>query len=93
MRVDFLWGIDTLSLCLGKLFVTSIAPRRISALAEDCVCEAAALVQLLNRMSDADEVLRDESDARDLATAVRATRNAIVGIKDVVALEVRRRGL
>lgn len=73
--------------------MTSIAPRRISAIAEDCVKEAADLVQLLNRISDADHQLPDESTQQELTTAIRATRNAINGIKQVVLAEVRRHGL
>lgn len=73
--------------------MTSIAPRRISALAEDCVQEAAALVQLLNRLSDAGEQVCDERTQQELITAVLATRNAINGIKLVVRAEVVRHGL
>lgn len=73
--------------------MTSIAPQRISAIAEDCVVETNQLVDLLNRLSDADEIHPDEQSAQELVTAMRATRNAIVGIKGVVASEVRRRGL
>lgn len=73
--------------------MTSIAPQRISAVAEDCVVETAELLQLLNRLSDADHLHPDEQTAQELVTAIRATRNAIVGIKGVVACEVRRRGL
>lgn len=73
--------------------MTSFAPQRISAIAEDCVVETNQLVDLLNRLSDADEQHSDEAAAQELVTAIRATRNAIVGIKGVVAAEVRRRGL
>lgn len=73
--------------------MTSLAPRRISAIAEDCVKEAADLVQLLNRISDADHQLSDEFTQQELTTAIRATRNAINGIKQVVLAEVRRHGL
>lgn len=91
--VDFLCSACTLCLCLGELSVTSIAPRRISAHAEDCVKEAAELVQLLNRLSDADQQVPDERTEQELITAIRATRNAINGIKLVVRGEVRRYGL
>lgn len=73
--------------------MTSIAPRRISAIAEDCVKEAADLVQLLNRISDADHQLSDDFTQQELTTAIRATRNALNGIKQVVLGEVRRHGL
>lgn len=73
--------------------MTSIAPRRISALAEDCVKEAADLVQLLNRLSDADQQAPDEETEQQLVTAIRATRNALNGIKLVVRGEVQRHGL
>lgn len=62
-------------------------------MAEDCVKEAAELVQLLNRLSDADQQAPDERTEQELITAIRATRNAINGIKLVVRGEVRRHGL
>lgn len=73
--------------------MTSLAPRRISAIAEDCVKEAADLVQLLNRLSDADQQAPDEETEQQLVTAIRATRNALNGIKLVVRGEVQRHGL
>lgn len=62
-------------------------------MAEDCVKEAAELVQLLNRLSDADQQVPDERTEQELITAIRATRNAINGIKLVVRGEVWRHGL
>lgn len=73
--------------------MTSTAPRGVSALAEDCVKEAAELVQLLDRLSDAGELVCDASTHQELATALVATRNAINGIKFVVRTEVVRHGL
>jgi hypothetical protein len=74
--------------------VTSLAPRRISAVAEDCVTQAAELLQLLNRLSDGEaELSEDERSYQDLVTALFALKHAIQGIKTVASLEAGRYGL
>ena len=50
-------------------------------------------MQLLDRLSDAGELVCDASTHQELATALVATRNAINGIKFVVRTEVVRHGL
>ena len=71
----------------------TVAPQRISALAEECVSETAVLARLLHRASDAPELQLSEEMQQELVTALLATRNAIRGIASVVRLEVGRLGL
>ena len=73
--------------------MTPVAPQRISEIVEDCIEDTTALSALLGRLSDADVRLSATDAGPELLTAVRATRNAIAGIKGVVELEVQRRGL
>lgn len=73
--------------------MTTVAPQRISAVAEECVNEAAELVRLLHRLSDADQQLTDEATAEQLVMATRATRNSLSAISDFVRHEVGRLGL
>ena len=63
-------------------------------MAEDCVTQAAELLQLLNRLSDGEaELSEEESSYQDLVTALFALKHAIQGIKTVASLEARRYGL
>lgn len=74
--------------------MTSLAPRRISAVALDCVTHTAELLQLLNRLSDAEaELSEDERRYQELVTALFALKHAIQGIKTVASLEAGRYGL
>jgi hypothetical protein len=62
--------------------------------AEDCVTQAAELLQLLNRLSDGEvELSEDEPRYQDLVTALFALKHAIQGIKTVASLEAGRYGL
>ena len=63
-------------------------------MAEDCVTQAAELLQLLNRLSDGEaELSEDERSYQDLVTALFALKHAIQGIKTVASLEAGRYGL
>lgn len=74
--------------------MTSLAPRRISAVAEDCVTHTAELLQLLNRLSDGEAELSEaDRGYQELVTALFALKHAIQGIKTVAALEAGRYGL
>lgn len=74
--------------------MTSTAPQRISAVALDCVTHTAELLQLLNRLSDAEaELSEDERSYQELVTALFALKHAIQGIKTVASLEAGRYGL
>lgn|GEM_PF-5788491 len=73
--------------------MTFIAPQRISAVAEECVNEAAELVRLLHRLSDAELAPETADCLPELVTAVRATRNSLTAIREFVRHEVGRLGL
>ena len=54
--------------------------------------EAALILGLLDRVSDADS-FADPDTKQELQLALAATRNALMGIRQVVELETKRAGL
>jgi hypothetical protein len=72
--------------------VKTTAPQRISEVAEECVGEASQILALLNRLSDAESCSTGATE-QELVTALRATSNALRGIRQVVELEARRAAL
>lgn len=77
-----------------ELFVTSIAPQRISEIVDDSVSIGHALLGHLARLSDAEAQHNLSAETlAELLTAAIAIRNALRGVSDVASLEVRRVGL
>lgn len=70
----------------------TLTPQPVSDLACGCVQEAALILGLLDRVSDADS-FADPDTKQELQLALAATRNALMGIRQVVELETKRAGL
>lgn len=77
---------------LPGILVKSLLQQPVSDIAEDCVKEAALILRLLDRVSDA-ACFSDQATEQELRVALAATRNALMGIRQVVELETTRAGL
>jgi uncharacterized protein YoxC len=74
----------------------TLASNGFSEAIEDCVKHTAALMQLINRLSDAQidhNASHSVADIQELTTAIKAISNAVRGVASVAQIEVTRNGL
>jgi uncharacterized protein YoxC len=74
----------------------TLALNGFSEAIKDCVTHTAALMQLINRLSDAQiepSASHSVADVQELTTAIRAISNAVRGVASVAQLEATRNGL
>jgi uncharacterized protein YoxC len=74
----------------------TLALNGFSEAIEDCVKHTAALMQLINRLSDAQidhSAAHSVHDIEELTTAIKAISGAVRGVASVAQLEVTRNGL
>lgn len=70
----------------------STAAQPISAVVVETLAVTQRLTDAMDRISDA-ELTLNEDQQKELLTAARAIRNALIGVTEVASLECRRLGL
>jgi len=74
----------------------NLALNGFSAAIEECVRHTSALMQLINRLSDAQidqSAAHSVHDIEELTTAIKAISDAVRGVASVAQLEATRNGL